>query len=100
MRRLNIMTIAIAAAASFAFAATPADAGRVHVKKRGVPWNVGVIDAGGGFFYGPHYGYPSHPSYWATPTRGVYAVDPYVCQAPRAYPGWFGSWSWGMEPIC
>jgi hypothetical protein len=100
MRQPNIVTIAIATAVAFA-AASADGAERARPKKRaGTAVNVGVLDAGGGFFYGPHYGYPTHPSYWYGPTTGVYKVDPGLCGVQRALPGWFGSWYWTLENIC
>jgi hypothetical protein len=101
MRCTRIAIFAAAGALGLALAVTSADARRAGVH-RGSAWRVGVVDAGGGFFYGPHYGYPSYPSYWRTPTTGVYPVDPGLCYAPRAYPtpGLWWQWHWAMENIC
>ena len=110
MRQPNIITIAVAAALSVAFAAAPAGAADQtqappHAKKKraAAPTeNVGVLDAGGGYFYGPHYGNPSYKSYWYGPTTGVYDPRGASCYAPRAHPSWwlFGDWYWKLEYIC
>jgi hypothetical protein len=100
MRHTRITTIAIMTTLSVALAATSADAGHVHARKHAGAgaWHLGVMDAGGGYVYGPRYGYQPYPSYWSGPTTGVYAVDPSLCYAPRAYPGWW--WHWKLENIC
>ena len=104
MRCTRIVIFAAAGALSLALAVTSADARHAGAAKhRGSGgWTPGVLDMGGGFFYGPHYGYPSHPSYWYTPTAGVYAVDPSLCYAPRAYPwpGLWYQWHWRLENVC
>ncbi len=102
MRCTRIAALATAGVLSLALAITSADARRAGgAKHRGAGgWTLGVLDMGGGFFYGPHYGYPSHPSYWYTPTAGVYAVDPSLCYAPRAYPSFGPWWHWRLENVC
>jgi hypothetical protein len=97
MRHQKFAITAIAAALSVAFAIAPADAR--HRKHAGA-WTLGVLPAGDGYVYGPHYGYPHHPSYWYGPTTGVYPVPASSCYAPRATP-WIGQWWWqSTEYIC
>jgi hypothetical protein len=98
----KIAIFAATCALSVAFTIASADARRAAGVKRGGAggWTLGVLSLGSGYFYGPHYGYPSYPSYWYGPTSGVYAVDPSVCYAPRAYPSWGQWWRWQLEYVC
>jgi hypothetical protein len=93
MRYTKIVVLAAAGALSVASAMAPADARHA---KRG--WTVGVIRTSMGS-YGPHYGYPTYPSYWYGPTSGVYPVDPSLCYVPRGYP-YYGWWQWSLEYAC
>jgi hypothetical protein len=101
MRDTTFATLAALAAMSVMFASAPADARHDHGRRRvaATPWTLGVLPAGPGAYYGPHYGYPTYPSYWYGPTTGVYAVDPSLCLAPRASPGWLW-WHWHLENVC
>jgi len=102
MYRTKIAILSVASAFSIVSAIAPADARQV---KRG--WTTGVLRTSEGY-YGPHYGYPTYPSYWSSPTSGVYPVDPSQCYVPRGYPshGWYpyppyyGYWSWAPEYVC
>jgi hypothetical protein len=100
MRYTKIAVLSAAGALSVASAITPADARHAkHVGNSG--WTVGVLRAGSGYYYGPQYGYPTHPSFWYGPTSGVYAFNPgSVCYAPRAYPSYFWNWRWWLEDVC
>jgi hypothetical protein len=102
MRWSRIAVFAATVALSVAVAAGSADARRAGVKRAGaVKWTLGVLNAGGGYYYGPRYGNPTYPSYWYGPTTGVYAVDPSLCYAPRAYPSFGGQWwDWQLENVC
>ena len=93
MRYMKIAVLAAAGALSVASAIAPADARHA---KRG--WTVGVLRTSAGA-YGPHYGYPTYPSYWYGPTSGVYPVDPSLCYVPRGYP-YYGWWHWSLEYVC
>jgi hypothetical protein len=94
----KIVVLAAAAALSVASAIAPADARHA---KRG--WTVGVLRTSTGA-YGPHYGYPTYPSYWSSPTSGVYLLDPSLCYIPRGYPSpgfWqWTYWQWAPEYVC
>jgi hypothetical protein len=98
MRYTKIAVLA-AVAWSVASAVTPADARHA---KRG--WTLGVIRTSSGYVYGPHYGYPTYPSFWYGPTSGVYPVDPNLCYVPRGYPYhglWpWQEWQWALEYVC
>jgi hypothetical protein len=99
MRQSHILAIVIATA--FACASADGAERRAHPRKRAVDTvNVGILDMGGGSYYYPHYGRPTYPSYWYGPATGVYAVDPGLCYAQRASPGWLGIWYWSFEHIC
>jgi len=98
MRYTKIVILAAAIAVSLASAIAPADARHT---KRG--WTVGVLRTSAGP-YGPHYGYPTYPSYWFSPTSGVYPVDPGQCYVPRGYPSFslwqWEYWRWAPEYVC
>jgi hypothetical protein len=101
MRYTKIAIFVVTSALCVAFATASADARRWSVKRAGAAgWTPSVISIGPGRLYGPHYGYPSHPSYWYGPTYGVYAVNPSVCYAPRAYPSFGQWWQWQLEYVC
>ena len=94
MRYTKIAALAAAGVLSVASVITPADA---RSAKRG--WTVGVLRTSSGYVYGPHYGYPTYPSFWYSPTSGVYPVAPSLCYAPRGYP-YYGWWEWALEYVC
>ncbi|HWN51330.1 MAG TPA: hypothetical protein VNO18_16195 [Xanthobacteraceae bacterium] len=93
MQYTKIVVLAAAGALSVASAIAPADARHA---KRG--WTIGVLRTNTDY-YGPHYGYPTYPSYWYGPTSGVYPVDPSLCYVPRGYP-YYGWWHWSLEYVC
>jgi hypothetical protein len=101
MRCSKVVIFVVAGAVSIAFANVSAEARRAaSVKHAGAgAWTLGVVSLGPRHLYGPHYGYPSFPSYWSGPTSGAYVFDPTVCYAPRAYPS-FGHWHWQLEDVC
>jgi hypothetical protein len=106
MHYTKITILAIAGALTIASAIAPADARHV---RRG--WTTGVLHTSAGY-YGPHYGDPTYPSYWRSPTSGVYPVDPSLCYVPRGYPSygigypspyygyWYRPWDWSLEYVC
>jgi hypothetical protein len=102
MRYTKIAVLAAIGALSIASATIPADARHA---KRAAGWTPNFFITRSGYVYGPHYGYPTYPSFWSGPTSGVYAFDPgSVCYAPRGYPS-YGLWNqpywyWALEYIC
>ena len=107
--RYTTIAVLAAVALSVASAITSADARQA---KRG--WTVGVLRTSSGDVYGPHYGFPTYPSFWFGPTTGVYPVDPHLCLVARGFPSrgnwyignyWEGSWyyrqwQWALEDVC
>jgi hypothetical protein len=100
MQCTRFVIFAVAGALGVALASEPADARHApRLKRAGAGGRTLALIVGPGHVYGPHYGYPTYPSYWSGPTSGVYVTNPTVCYAPRAYP-FLGGWEWQLEYVC